>query len=118
MPAKKARKKSTVNWVDISLSKAESDKMKALYSDGEKLWGDLERTLDSGYKITLSADDYNDCLACYLVPKSEESVNFGAILTARGSDWIKALRGALYRHLVLFQGDKWTDHEKQVIDAD
>lgn len=118
MATKKPTKNKKSPWVDISLSKAESEKMKALYSEGSRLWDDLERLLDSGYKVTLTADSYNDCMACYLIPKGDEHINADLILTARGSDWTKALRGALFRHFVLFQGDKWTNHEKQVIDGD
>jgi len=118
MAAKKPIKKSTVQWVDISLSVAESKAMKDMYADGQKLSDDLEKLIDSGYKVTLSADTYNDAFACFIIPKDESNANFGMILTARGSDIWKAARGALFRHYVLFQGDKWTNHEKQVIDAD
>lgn len=118
MAAKKPKNTSGVKWVDISLSVAESKAMKEAYAQGDKLSDDLERIIDSGYKITLSADTYNECFACYIIPKDEKNPNFGMILTARGSDIWKAARGALFRHYVLFQGDKWTDHEKQVIDSD
>lgn len=118
MAAKKGRKQPKVEWVDMSLSKAEGDTMRKVYDDGEKVYADIERILDSGYKLTLSADEYNDCMACYIIPKGDDHVNAGAILTARGSDVWKAIRGALFRHYHLFNGDKWTDHGKQVVDAD
>lgn len=118
MAAKKVKNTSGVKWVDISLTVAESKAMKEAYADFEKLAGDIERIQDDGYKITLTDDTYNECSACYIIPKDEKNGNFGMILTARGSDTWKAIRGALFRHYVLFEGSKWTNHEKQVVDSD
>lgn len=118
MAAKKQKQQPTVEWVDISLSVEESAAMKKLYGDGDKLSADVERIQDDGYKLTLTSDSYNKCSACYVIPKHEDMVNYGKILTARGSDTWKAIRGALFRHYVLFQGDAWTNHEKQTVDVD
>lgn len=118
MPAKKAVKPSTVEWVDMSLSVAESARMKEQYAEIDAILADIEKLLDSGYKLTLTADDYNDAFAAFIIPKGDDHVNKGKILAARGSDWAKAARGALFRHYVLFDGDAWTDHQKQVIDSD
>ncbi|HET8671482.1 MAG TPA: hypothetical protein VFM05_12890, partial [Candidatus Saccharimonadales bacterium] len=118
MAAKTKKQTNSIVWVDISLSAAEGKAMREMYATGEKLEGDLMRILDSGYKVTLSHDDYNNADACFLIPKGDDNPNTGMILTARGSDFWKALRGALFRHFVLFEGGKWTNHEKQVIDAD
>lgn len=118
MTRKSGSKPSTVAWIDINLTKEQSLAMKKLYSEEGRLADDTERLLDSGYKISLSQDKYNDCFACYIIPHDPGSVNLGKILTVRAFNMWNAIRGALYRHFVLFAGDNWTNHEQRSIDED
>ena len=117
MAKSKAKAFSDVKWVNIDLTSKQGDHMRELYSDLEKLLSDCQNLVETGYKVTFSADTYNECFSCYIIPVGDEHPNKGHILSARGSDVLKALRGAMYRHYALFDG-VWTDHERQTIDPD
>jgi len=117
MAKPRAKPKSDVIWVNIDLTLKQGEHMKQLYADHEKLLDDWQNLLESGYKVTVSQDTYNDCFSAYVIPVGEEHPNKGHILSARGSDFLKAVRGALYRHYVLFDA-VWTDHARQTIDSD
>jgi len=117
MAKQPAKPFSDVKWVNIDLTVAQADHMRQLYSDVDKLLNDWQNLIESGYKVTVSEDKWNKCFSCYVIPVGEAHPNKGHILSTRGSDFLKAVRGALFRHHVLFDC-VWTDHERATVDAD
>jgi len=117
MTKPKGKAFSDVKWVNIELTEKQGNHMREVYADVEKLLSDWQNLVESGYKVTVSEDKYNACFSAYVIPVGEEHPNKGHILSARAGDILKAVRGALFRHYVLFDG-VWTDHERQTIDAD
>lgn len=62
----------------------------------------IERTVDSGIKVSLSKDTYNDCFMCSL---SRNLVIEGKaatyILVGRGGNLLQALQAVLYKHFIM-----------------
>jgi hypothetical protein len=89
-------------FVKYWMSKAELAACKA----SEFPIGDLETTLihlcESGYKTSVSWDDYSDAFAAYLACNNPQDENYGWCLSGRGSTPVKALKQACYQHFVLF----------------
>lgn len=73
------------------------------FSDSDA-WYWLQKLSDDWYKITFRFDEYNNCSACWLLPDKLDKENSGLILTGRGSSPMKALKQAVYKHTVLFDG--------------
>lgn len=120
-----ARKKSSQmvaqqersRFVSVDLTKQQKADMKARMPDERSVFEWLAKFQDDGYKITVRHDEWNKCVACFCFPEDEESDNGGYILCGRGSDPFGAIRGALYRHYVLFEG-VWGNRDHQSIDDD
>lgn len=72
-------------------------------------WDMVDKLLDSGYHVSIKRDTYNGCYGCFVICKSANDPNNGYILTGRGTTSQAALLGALYRHLVIFEGAWDTD---------
>jgi len=117
MAKAKGKTYSDVKWVNLDLTLKQAAHMKETYLEGDKVLADWQNLLDSHYKVTVAEDLYNKCYSCYVIPVGDEHPNAGFILSARGSDFMKAVRGALYRHYALFDG-VWADHDRQVVDND
>lgn len=97
---KKARF-NDVRFVNYELSKEEREALKAmpLWSEDWSTW--FLRACDDGYRFSIRFDDYSHAYACFMSTLREDSPNFNAILPGRGSEPIKALRQALYKHWAL-----------------
>lgn len=67
----------------------------------------LVKLLEQEYKVSVSFDNYNHCFAAWLLPQGTAHVNYGLILTGRGSTPLKAVRQALYKHFVIYEGHTW-----------
>lgn len=109
--------KSDVKWVSVELTKQQAEDMKKLMPNADTILDGLLKLIESGYKASFSYDSYNSCHAVYVIPANEENGNSGYILSARSGSPMGALRGALYRHFVLFD-EQWGDRDRQVIDEE
>lgn len=108
-------KTSDIVWVNYSLSDEQKQELKSQVFDFDTA---LTRLTEEDMKVTISYDSYNECYSCFLIPKNPESVNYGAILSGRGSTPIKAVKQAAYLHWQIFEGN-WSDgrlSKKEVID--
>lgn len=61
-----------------------------------------------GYKVSVSWDDYSNCVQCFLIAHAESLPNHPYILTARANDLSKALASLVYKHTNVFAG-VWHD---------
>lgn len=108
-------KQSDIVWVNYTLSDEQKQEIKAQSFDVETA---LVRLTEEDMKVTISYDDYNECYSCFLIPKKQESINYGCILSGRGSTPIKSVKQACYLHWNIFEGN-WSDgrlSRKEVID--
>lgn len=112
---KPATRQGDIVWVNYTLSDEQKQELKAQTFDFETA---LTRLTEEDMKVTISYDDYNSCYSCFLIPKQPGSVNYGAILSGRGSTPVKAVKQACYLHWNIFEGN-WSDgrlSKKEIID--
>lgn len=102
-------------FVSVDLTKQQKEDMKERLPDERSVFEWLHKLQDSGYKFTIRSDDWNNCVACFVFPEEGTADNQGYILCGRGSDAFGAIRGALYRHYVVFEG-VWGNRDHQSID--
>lgn len=82
------------------------------YSDDD-LWADIQRLVDSGYSVSFKWDEYNEAHQCSFKCSNKKDVNDGWCMVARAPDIYNAIRLALYKHLVLMEGDWSAWHERE-----
>lgn len=112
---KQDRLSNDIAWVNYNLSDEQKAELKA---QNFNLDNALVRLTEEDMKVTISFDSYNECYACFLIPKSQTDPNFGAILSGRGSTPAKAVKQACYIHWNIFDRN-WSDGRlprREVID--
>lgn len=77
----------------------------------EKTKDDLDtvtgQLLLSGYKITISFDDFNDTATCAITPGKNVKINKDTSLVCKHSDWYKAMIMCLFAHYEVYEGGAW-----------
>ena len=71
----------------------------------------------NGYKLSLMSDSQGPGYLCIIQPKDKEHRHYGWMLSGRGSTPEKALKQALFRHYVIFDGD-WPMDPNQLSSED
>lgn len=104
-------------WISVDLTEKQRADMRARFAENSSVNDALLTLIEQGYKVTLSWDKFSKCFACYVFPVGDEHANSGHILSNRGASPFAALKGAVYRHFVVFDGD-WGNREAQVVDED
>jgi hypothetical protein len=104
---KPAARFNEARFVKRELTADEARACKASEFTAQMFADEVERLIDSGYKLTVKHDDYNHARACWITPVSADDENAGWILTGRGSTAVKALKQALYKWHVVGGGQPW-----------
>lgn len=112
-PAPKPKDK--VRWIDVVLTEDQQQHMKSEFKDWKAVAPLLEEMVGEGYKISLTYDSFNGCLACFITPHQNDVQNLGCVLAGRGKSVFSALRGALYRHVFVFE-KVWRETSARPID--
>lgn len=68
----------------------------------------LSKSVDSGFKVTFSYDNYNHCFQVIGTPLDRENVDYGVLLTGRGSTPAKAFRQWMYLKDTIIGDDDWS----------
>jgi len=114
MPAA-PKSKSQVKWIDFTLTDEQQVHMKTELKDWKAISPLVEEMVGEGYKFSISFDAFNGCQACFITPGPNDIQNQGCILAGRGKSVFSAVRGAIYRHLFVF--DKiWRETAARPID--
>lgn len=98
-------KQKTVQWIDITLTKAEKEGLKKAFNDTAGGFDCLSEICADGLKMSLSWDARNECYAVFLIPASDDHINVGCILTARSDEPWKAVFAAWYKHTKVLKKD-------------
>jgi len=112
-PAPKSKDK--VKWVDFTLTDEQAGHMKSEFKDWKAIAPILEEMVGEGYKVSISYDAFNGCLACFITPGPNDVQNLGSILAGRGKSVFSAVRGAIYRHIFVFE-KVWRETSARPID--
>lgn len=107
---------SDYTFVEIRLTQADKDAFKAWASSNASDGIDLLAALvNSGYKLSVSWSDYNDCYTASLTGTEENGPNYQHVMTSRSDDLYEAIMIALYKHYELCPDGEWPT-DKQVND--
>jgi hypothetical protein len=68
-------------------------------------WNLIDKLIEAGYTLSIKPDSYHNCYAAYIQPVSADNPNAGYIISGRSGSATLAVFGALFRHLVLWEGD-------------
>lgn len=109
------KNKNQVKWIEYTLTDEQAAHMKGELKDWKAVAPLLEEMVGEEYKFSLVWDGFNQCFACYITPGPDDIQNKGAVLTGRGKSVFSALRGAIYRHLYVFQ-KIWQETARRPID--
>lgn len=67
----------------------------------------VDALLKQSYKLTTSWDGRNECYAAWIIPIGSGHMNYGFILSGRGSTPLKAVKQVCYKHVVWFNSQSW-----------
>lgn len=106
-----------LGFVDLELSNEQKSHLAALENgDLPDLAGFLAVVLEDGYKFSAVVDQVHHCTIVTLTGKSEECLNRGYSLSARGPDFERALLVLHFKHVVLCEEQIWAGHERTASD--
>ena len=63
------------------------------------------KLVEGGYKLSLSWDDWNDCVVCTITLKGDKPGDNGSALSSRGPGVYEALSVAAFKFHEVFAGD-------------
>ena len=112
--AKSSAKKNPFVQFELTDEQRLMCKSTAVDPDDIDAW--MSRLLESGYKVSLKYDDYNQCFACFVVAPDADDPNEGLILSGRGSSPFKALKQAWFKDVRMLAGEwfKFSDNSQRM----
>jgi len=96
-----------VGFVNHRLSATDKERFDEWLKEVELtgVWGDLERLVDSHYKLSFKHDDYGGGVQASLTCADTKSSDYGLCLTARAPDFDNAVKLLLFKHFWLLGGE-------------
>lgn len=102
--------KSEPVFVNIDLSESERKKFKEWANvNGPEVFDLMQRVVDSGINLSIKPDARGGGFSAFLIRQESGDKARTFILAGRASGVFSAVMGALYRHLVVLEGD-WDAH--------
>ena len=101
-----------IQFINISLNDPQkAEAMSYLDWDGLTTYGLVDEIVMRGYKLTVTVDQDN---RCYIVSTTgtENTINPFKCITSRHDDLDACLRYALYKIVVVFGDDIWTEQPR------
>lgn len=102
----KGAKFNDVKFINRELTRDEKESLKAIEFSDSDAWLSMDKWSEE-YKFTLRYDERGACYSCFMQPLSVEHVNYGCILTGRGSTLVKALKQVVFKHERLAFEQDW-----------
>lgn len=94
-----------ITWVLNNLTKVELEAYDALEKDYAIIFADLNRWLESGWKLSCKWDARSEAFQATLIAGLVEMENAGFALSARSDDLLDAIGIAWYKYEVVAQCD-------------
>lgn len=106
---KKAGNWGEMEFINVALTEQQKDEFKVWSkSKGETIADDIGQAMVNDYRLSCNWDDNNQCFIATLTGKEDQDFNAKKALSARSDDWFEAMALVLYKHIVIFDGRKWT----------
>lgn len=92
-------------FVKCELPKETKESVKSWDPKYEKTLDGLDRLVMDGYKISLAFDKYHDCVGAFCSMVGQGHKHAGWCLTARGPNFLSALKVLIFKHFTVLQED-------------
>jgi len=96
-------------FINYQLTEDDKRAVKSIEFDADDVLSWLDKVIDSGFKITLSYDDYSHANMCVGTRADKNHEDFGILLSGRGSTPAKAFRQWLYIKDTIIGDATWTE---------
>lgn len=105
-----------VEFVNITVSTADKNKFDAwVGTQTVELAEIMTHIITSGYKLSVSLDQNNDCYICALTGTEDQRWNSKKCMTSRADSIEEAIWLAAYKHLVICDGGDWGESNSRSI---
>lgn len=94
-----------VQFVQCELDKATKEQVKNWDPKLEATMDIIDRMVVDGYKISVSPDKYHDCVGCFATINDRDHPHFGLCLSARGPNFLQAMKVLAFKHSQVLDGD-------------
>lgn len=95
-------------FLNIDLTDEDRATIKSVKYDSAEWVTDLDKWVDNGFKFTFGYDDYNHCFQCIGTRSDKEHVDFGILMTGRGSTAVKSFKQWIYIQTRIIGESDWT----------
>jgi hypothetical protein len=96
-------------WVNVTLSDTDKDAILSMDFDVESIMLAIASMVYSGYRFSVTFDEYSSALQVSLVCGNQDDPNYGLGMSSRHPDFDVALRSLWYKHQVMTRGS-WADY--------
>lgn len=99
-----ARNSWEVDFVSVELSKEQKDLLRKWDVKYEATVDEISRLVDDGFKLSVWGDKAHDCCGATLTSPKQTDGTRQKCLSARGPDFLSALKSLCYKHLIVLDG--------------
>lgn len=107
-PVQRTQQQSFRGFLNIQLTEEDKTIIKSTSYDMASWQADLDKWIDNGFKFTLGYDAYSHCFQCIGTRSDRDHVDFGILLTGRGSTSMKSFKQWIYIQTRLIGDADWS----------
>jgi len=96
-------------FLNLNLTDEDKITIKGTSYTEEDCFADLMKWIDSGFKFTFSEDEYNHCFQVIGTRQQKSHVDYGIMMSGRGSTPTKAFKQWIYMQTRLVEDSNWSD---------
>lgn len=116
-PTKSQNKTWETKFVSCELDKETKEVVKKWDVKFETTMDCVDKLIQDGYKISISQDKFHDCTGVFMTIADSENPNHGWCLSARGPNYLQALKVLVYKHFTILQ-ENWDTDVNQTYERD
>ena len=94
-----------VDFISVELSKEQKVELRKWDPKFERTVDVVTKLVSDGYKLSLWGDKSHDCVGSTLTSPKREDGKRQQCLSARGPDFLNALKSLAYKHEIVLDGD-------------
>jgi len=96
---------SDITFINYDLTAEQKTEVKGWKPAFEQVFSLFEGMIADGFKVSFKFDTRNKCVQCSLTEPFESAKKVTRCMVSRGPDLYSAIRVAVWKHTVLFEGD-------------
>jgi len=115
--SKRSAKAPTVHFVSFDPTKEQKAAIAKWAPRTEDLFDAVANVSEKGYRVSISPDNYNECMMCTIARYEQVDDGLPVILVGRGSNAEKAIRRVMFAFIEVFYEDlpahsKMVEHDE------